>query len=400
MLTSHLSNPTENAADYFHPNSLSVKDLDLMLLTQGWSAYNWSDILYFAPVAEYEFENGIKAIITNDRDKVKNWVAFPHQGIELKKFNTTDDNKTYSTNSLFPHQEDRLIIGEIDKRGDFKEPFFKNQIEFSPTEIPNFDGIDKRLGYKIPSVTSLASVVNFDFSLPLDKKTITLDEVVVSENKVEDLRLKQLIDFSFGQVTVFDEKLRKRWPNVLFFLGTRPGFRVLFGRSGLDPIIVNIVPNLPPPSIYLDGTPLQSPLLNGQNDLSLLVGLRTVDIAYIEVNRFGLGEGVRGTGGAIRIFTRSDYTADAKKPYGYLNYEYPLTFDRPDEYAVPVYNSYTDDSYLKYGVLGWFPNLSINDSDTVKLKLPKTNLERIKVNIQGFADNGNLISEKQFIQIP
>ncbi|MEO0572355.1 MAG: hypothetical protein AAF039_11675, partial [Bacteroidota bacterium] len=356
LLTPYLSSPTENTADYFYPNSLSAEDLDLMLLIQGWSAYDWSNIIYFSPTQEYEFENGIKAILTKNRGKLKNWVAFPHQGIELKKLNTTDDNRTYSTNALFPYQEDRLIISEIDKRGNLKGPVFKGNIQFFPSTIPNFNGMGKRLGFKIPFATSFVSNGEFDFSLPLDKKTIALDEVVVSEDKVEDLRLKQLIDFSFGEVTVFDSKLRKQWPNIISFLQGQVGFQVINRNNELT--IVNRVTG--PPIVYLDGTPIQSPLLQGNNDLSLLIGLRSEDIGYVEVNRFGIGEGANGAGGVIRIFTRSDYSTNAKKkPYGYLNYAYPLTFNRPDEYAVPVYNSYTDDSYLKYGVLGARPGPSV-----------------------------------------
>ncbi len=399
LLAPHLSNPIENAADYFYSKNLSAKDIDLMLLTQGWSAYDWSNIMYFSPTPEYEFEKGIKATIVNKKGKVKNWIAYPHQGVELKRFRPSNENATYAINALFPVQGDRLLISEINKKGDLKEPLISNTIQFSPHEIPRIDGVGKQLGYKNPFDAPTNSGEGFGFALPFDTKRIALEEVTVSENKIEDQRLKQLIDFSFGKVTVFDEKLRKKWPNVLTFIGMQPGFRVLYAASDAQPVIVNTVPSLPLPSVYLDGAPLQSPLIGGTDDLSLLEGLRTTDIEYVEVNRFGLGEGARGAGGAIRIFTRSDYSDGAKKPYGYLDYEYPLTFNRPDEYAIPLYNSYADISYLQYGVLGWFPNLNVKDANTLKFKIPKTDLESIKLNIQGFSNEGDLFSEERYIQL-
>jgi len=174
-------------------------------------------------------------------------------------------------------------------------------------------------------------------------------------------------------------------------------------RTGRDSrgklTIVNVLPMRPPPAVYLDGAPLQSPMLNGTGDLSMLDGLRTEDIDYIEVNIMGLGEGLNGAGGVIRIFTRGYYFNEPKKPYEYSEFDYPLTFDRPDDYAVPLYSSYTNDAYLKYGVVGWFPNLAVGNGGEVKFTVPSRQLEGLRLNIQGFSNKGDLFSETLSVQI-
>lgn len=397
VFSPHLLKGVENANAHLVDVTLDDKDLDIALLNQGWSAYNWANIIHFLPKPEFEFEKGISATITMKRNKTRNFIAFPHQGIELRRFNSLDTEAIFTTDSLFPYQDDKLRISELSKKGDFNQPYIDGEIEFLPIEIPSMKSLSKALGYKRNKGDQVEVTSDvLEFALRLDEKTIELEEVVVSENKVEDLRLKNLIDFSFGNVTIFDDKLRKRWPDVFSFLRMQPGFKVLTTGPN-ETVILNILPNVPLPSIYLDGAPLQSPILK-LNDLSLLEGLRTTDIDYIEVNRSGLGEGVRGAGGAIRIFRRTDYSDDFE-PYKYSDFEYPLTFSKPDRYSVPVYNSYDHPKYFKYGVVGWFANLALGENGEVKFKIPKIGLDTIKLNIQGVLANGEFISEERIIQL-
>ncbi|MDT0607431.1 hypothetical protein [Croceitalea rosinachiae] len=398
ILSSYLNSAIEDGSYYFKERVLVEKDLDLLLLTQGWSAYDWANIMYFLPKTKFEFEKGIKVSVVNKKKRAKNWVVFPHKGISLKKFQSFNEGMTYAIDSLFPYQNDKLRVSEINNRGDFTQPFFNREFEFSPVNIPEIDLFGKILSKKSKKNESvLVEDEKLDLTLPFDGKTITLEEVVVSEKRTEDLRLKNLQDFSFGEVTVFDDKERKKWPNVISFLGMQQGFKIRNNESG-ETIILNALPNMPLPTIYLDGAPLQSPILK-LNDLSLLERLRTTDIAYIEINRFGLGEGVRGAGGAIRIFTRSDYLDNSKKPYRYLDFEYPMTFDTPDSYVVPLYSSYSNESYLNYGVIGWFPNLSLDSNKEVIFTIPITDLDSIKLNIQGVLANGGFISEEKIIDL-
>jgi len=399
FLSNHLNNAIENVADYFYSETSSEKELDLALLTQGWSTYDWSKIMYFSPQTVFEFEKGIKATIFNRKKKNKNWFVLPNQGIELKKFKPQDSYSLFVFDSLFPYPNDKLKITEIAKNGKFYKPNLnRNTIEFLPNEIPQTNSSLKTLSLK-EFKTALTPVgKTLDFSLPMDTDIIALEEVVVTDKKIEDERLRILKTFSLGEVTVFDEQLRKKWFDVITFLNFQPSIHAVNNDVGKISIR-NILPGIPPPIVYLDGVLLQSPMLGGMDDLSLLDGLKTEDVDYIEVNSLGLGEGVNGGGGVIRIFTRGYYFNKPKIPYDYSEYGYPITFSRPDEYAVPVYSSYTNNHYFKYGVLGWFPNLSVHGANTVKFKIPHTNLESIKLNIQGFSNNGDIFSEERIIQV-
>ena len=396
LLSSHLQGGVEDADDYFIDGDLVDEDLDLMLLIQGWSVYDWSDINYFSPETEFVFEKGIKANLAFKGDKERNIFAYPNQGAVLRKFYQTNATTSYSVDSLYPIEGDKFRISEIDRKGKFNRPYLKGKIQFFPLQIPSLKTNGKALGYKTIDKTQISPNEEFTLALPIEENTIALDEVVVSGRIIKDARLKNLIDFSFGEVTVFDESQRMQFIDVLSFIQSRNGFQV-FGVAN-DLVIVNTRPFSGTPTVYLDGVVLQSGV-NRSNNLSLLEGLFTTDIAYIETNKSGLGEGLRGGGGVIRIFTRTDYSDYFKKPYEYLESDYPLTFNKPATYSIPFYSSYSNRQYLDYGVIGWFPNLRLNDKNEVRFTIPKTNLDSIKLYIQGMLDNGDFISEKRIISL-
>ena len=382
LLSSHLSGAVENADDYFKERKTLVdKDLDLVLIVQGWSAYDWSAINYFSPPAEYEFEKGIKVKLTNKKQKARNFIAYPHQGVTLKKLDPSDSNMFFLTDSLYPFKEDKLRISRIDKKGNFIKPFAyaDEKVKFYPFQIPSVATNGKALGYKTIDKSQIGLNEEFTLALSIDENIIALDEAVVIENKIKDEQLRTLKAHSFGEVIVFDEKIRNQNIDALAFLSKlrlKGSPAIYLNNVRLNPVI----PNAPP------------------NALAPLDGLFSSDIGYVEVNATGLGEGGKSGGRpVVRFFTRVDYSDEFIKPYEYLDFDYPLTFDRPTNFSIPYYSSYSNRQYLQYGVIGWFPDLSLNDKNEVEFKIPTTILDSIKLHIQGVLDNGNFISEERVI---
>ena len=400
LLSSYLRGAVENADDYFKEGTTVDEDLDLLLSIQGWSAYDWSKIKYFSPKPEFEFEKGISARIANGIKKVRNFYAYPNEGAELRRFRPDSINEVYAIDSLFPNKGDKLKISEIDGKGNFIQPFLYKKIKFYPLQIPSVETNGKALGYHRDIKIDEEVNETFKLTLPIDENTIALNEVVVTEDKIKDRRLKNLIDFSFGDVTVFNEKLRNENVDFFTFLRKQVGFKVITEGAGSSTIL-NTIPGLPLPTVYLDGIEIQSPRNGAFNNLGSLEGLFGAEIDYVEVNRFGVGEGARGGGGVIRVFTREGYDdySDDNRSLKYLDFDYPLTFDRPDTYLVPYYSSYSNRQYLDYGVIGWFPTLSLNSKNEVKFTIPKTGLDHIRLYIQGLSENGDFISEERVISL-
>lgn len=385
LLQTHFNKGTENAADYFTEKSDFEKNLDILLLMQGNSVYDWTNITNFPSKLRYDFEKGIKVVLVKKRMKNENYVALPHKGNELRYMQPFPLENSFSVDSLFPYQTDKFKISEVKADGRFIKPILKNALNFFPSKIPKVQ-LSQDLFYYKPISKEVITPLGEEWNmlLPMKDNIIALDEVVVSENRVNDQRLKNLQDFTFGKVIVFDDDMRKRFPDIITFLQMQNGVSI---TTKMDSITTNIA------HVYLDGVTIKSPVLRN-NDLSLLLGLSTQDIDYVEVNRFGVGEGIRGYGGALKIFTRSDYTNPAKKRFQYLDVPYPLTFSKPKKYVTPLYSSYTNETYEKYGVVAWLPDLKLNSDGVVNFTIPASTLSDIELDIQGMTTNGGLISEK------
>ena len=59
LLQPYVKGFIENTNYYFNTSKNKSKDLDLLLLTQGWSKYNWGNIFNNTPTDNFNFENGI-----------------------------------------------------------------------------------------------------------------------------------------------------------------------------------------------------------------------------------------------------------------------------------------------------------------------------------------------------
>ena len=116
------------------------------------------------------------------------------------------------------------------------------------------------------------------------------------------------------------------------------------------------------------------------------------DIDYIEINRGGVGEGIRGGAGVIRIQTKTDTRSNVKPEKLYQEYKIPLTFGTPVEYYSPKYGDFNSAFFRDYGVITWVPNLNI-DENNVYFKVPDYGFP-IKVHVEGVVNGGELVSEQ------
>ena len=53
-------------------NRKKLNELDLLLLTQGWSKYDWNNIFKKPPINNFEFENGIDVTVNLNNSLKKN----------------------------------------------------------------------------------------------------------------------------------------------------------------------------------------------------------------------------------------------------------------------------------------------------------------------------------------
>ena len=63
------------------------------------------------------------------------------------------------------------------------------------------------------------------------------------------------------------------------------------------------------------------------------------------------------------------------------------------------YNSTLSQGFLYYGVINWIPTLLTDQKNSSQIDVPNFNQKKIKIIIEGFTYNGELISETQIIDL-
>ena len=90
-------------------------DLDNLLLTQGWSSYNWSEIFNFTPNYSNIFEQGISVKINNIKDNTVLIHRLSNRNSEILSPNNS--SKSIRASEFFPQNKENLFVSEIDKKG-------------------------------------------------------------------------------------------------------------------------------------------------------------------------------------------------------------------------------------------------------------------------------------------
>jgi hypothetical protein len=256
-------------------------------------------------------------------------------------------------------------------------------------EIPSLTNVYNSLNYKN------TSAFKYDSSMPiLDEswnKIESLDTVLLSTTKEKD-RIEKIKRLNHGTVSVFDDHKRKTTPDLSTFL-TSVNWISMQNPLNLTLSIRNGRPLAPPPVIYLNDMII--------NDLSFLIDLDMTMIDYIITDKEGLGEGMRGGGGVVKIYTNymlriREYSTSWESSQAL---DFPLSFSESKRFYTPLYSSYTNNFFQNYGVIDWFPICNSVKNNTIEINVLDTKNKQIMLFIEGVANNGAFISEEKIITI-
>ena len=371
------------------PNRIVDYNLDLLLLTQGWSKYSWNSIFNSKPKDVYERKNGFSQTITINEKIPKNVES-------LLLFNTI-----YNNEKVFPLDDSNPKTFSLDNRYLFKG------------ETQEFSFITKSKRFKKPKliISSTANVASdrLDesyFTLPIAERRTTkldmdsnrfyanflngelLDEVLIkAEKKEEGLQQNYVNSFADNKVKV-DEDFVNNYPLLSDYLSYR-GFLVSDngGSFSIRPLARTSINGSNTPAVFLNGVLL--------NDLSILAGSRTSDFEEIVIDKTGYGGGLQGANGFIRLTYRLTplFTNPGDQPLStpYTQIEAKIGFEPPKAFYNPEYTFYNSDAFQSVGTVAWFPNITVEPGADHYLDIIDTGLDTLTLFIEGITDEGNLI---------
>jgi hypothetical protein len=385
LLQPYINGYIENGAYYFQNIDRKKKyELDNLLITQGWSSYEWNTIFNKPPTNTYVFENGIGFQANINSKKSNQFLMFALKENKGDVFLVGDNEKQFIKTGLFPRDQEKLNIGEVNKKGKMDKPNI--YIQFSPSKIPEYINSYEILKPNPISYTVATQIQPFASSIL--NETQQLDEVVI-EARREETRIENLERRARGKLDFFDDNKRRSNRSLAQYL-SRKGF-VTSDYGGLLTIQVRnpTTPNNVTPVVFLNGTLV--------SDFGFLATFDMNSVDYIEINKSGLGEGMRGGAGVIKLWT--DPNIQFRKKYGenYKDFDFPLTFSKAKTFYTPKYNFYTSQFFKEYGVIGWKPNVTIDADGIARFQVFDTTNDSIKIHIEGMDSDGNFIIDEKII---
>ncbi len=395
-LESYVRGFVQDAWYYFASNNTKVdEDLDNLLITQGWSSYDWNNV-FVKKEPQYFFEHGIDvtAQVNNKKEK-QSYIFYPLKN-NASKVLTADKSNTFQHKDLFPEGDEKYRISILESETSFQKP--ELYLRFSLSSIPQLN----TRGVRVPFRNNLLieDVLDNNYTIPFIGKgegRELLNEIVVS-SKTDATRTEKIKNRSYGRVEFFDDKKRVGGYYLHMYLAGKG----IVGRESetqkTKQIVYNFYDRLSlngktnRVDIYVDD------ILYNSHDYFKFYSLEVVD--YIEINRGGLGSGLLGGRTVVKIVTDPSMILKRKTSYNsFGEYPFPITFSPKKKFYTPIYPSHNSVFYRKYGVISWQPEVTLNAYGEATFKIPDLYKGEVNLYIEGVVNGNKLISQTKTIEV-
>ncbi|MCB7482487.1 T9SS type A sorting domain-containing protein [Christiangramia sediminis] len=389
LLEPYLRGNIQHPAYYFSEDFSERRrmyDLDLLLLTQGWSKYEWNDIFKSESKEILERKQGfsIKGTIFKRNTKKENELFLRNEASGEFGIINIQPNNTFEIENLFIEDSTQFSIGLLnDRNSKLSKPSVRFQVypEVLNSSL-NMDQLDKVLS--VPTERVLSNIPeNFVSSSQM------LDTVVINGRKKKDdkdsktgNRLSALAD-----EFIIDEKDEMSYYYITDLIAQN-GFVVRRTPASVEirsrvPFSLSGQP--PRPIIYLNGARLIG-------DLGILYNITTSQVESVYINKSAsAGRGLNEGGGVIEINLKKGSSNSGNR--NTLNSIIANNgYETQKRYYNPKYNSYSSKLFEDYGSIDWKSEIFM-DSAFIDFKILNTLQKNIKLYMEGFTGNGELISE-------
>ncbi|HEX8314882.1 MAG TPA: hypothetical protein VF609_07815 [Flavisolibacter sp.] len=408
LLTGDLKGYIHNPAWYFlNQNDTTRIALDNLLLTHGWSRFNWKKVLTGEVAPQQAFDDihllKISGTVKDARGKeVKGGKLNLY--IESKDSTTQTYDITVTQNghflldSLLFYGPTRIFYNYFDDKDQQPAILHTDSVK----DLLHTPLQDKMVSIAFTHLPATEVARRYEFTKEGEEKVKELESITLQAKATNKKPVEQVNEkFSSGAFRAMGkiniDNMNQPTPNksinvVDFSLNQ---IRQLLIEGGQ---IVNIK-NMSlgtgqkwPVAIFLDETPA---------DISALRGFRMDEIALIKFYEPGfVGAGTSGPGGALAIYTKKSRPDDVRpaKMNSITHNGFSITkeFYQPD-YSIPAAKNISTDYR---STLYWNPNVYM-DSENKKIKVRFFNNDyskKLRLVVEGFAADGKLIHIEKMIE--
>ena len=406
----------DDAQYYFNEdNPERASDLDLLLLTEGWSSYNWNTIFNLQPQQIYNFERGISVRVNVPKTKYDTFVLYTTDSDESSAIQIGKDQSYFERINLFPSADENIQIAALDKKNKPKK------VGFAPVFFPR---VIPKLSNEV-QVSTILDQPFFDYPLENDYLDLssegyeTLEEVILYANYRKEKIRKNYKD---GDIFIFDDELKKEYfelgpflrsqdfiyNNVMrqqftqatfdatrFSTSPRNGYSIVgYPITATEIYIDNVRVWLPWDAVVFETDAIDYVVIDKKVNLN---GLGTAGIGQFSGNGFDSDNAWY----MASVYVHTNQNAYFKKMDAkmYNQFELPLAFESQRSFYTPRYPVYNARFFEEYGVLNWQSNITPDTNGIFSIKIPSTYKKDVSVFIEGVVDSDTFISKKVNLEV-
>ena len=389
FLNAYLESPeTDNFSYYDTNNNNRFNEMDLLMLNQNHSKYDWKNIKSNPPQKIYPFDIGVAI-----RGKVTD-VLKPNANFKIALFSLKDNvsdetplenNGEFAFENFYAKDSTVFLFQMMNTKNNVLKANMVARV--NRNEPPCTFNLKTHKNHCLPEKKEEKTIV---FTLPKsDNSIINLDEITVKNN----YKKKVFVHKSDMSINSTAYKIGDReFGNVLDFI-TRHGYRII--QDSLNNVSVQsnrrTIPGSDrnPPAVYVDNDLVF--------DYSYLADVFLVDVDEIYIDQSGFSNTSMRNNGVIKIFLKKDRT-----PKNYFNTKLSSLLITKGFATCPTFKN-TDfasqQAFYNFGTLYWSANFSTTEESKFQIQFPRDNQKAIQVLIEGFLEDGQFISEMKTIPI-
>lgn len=364
LLKADLKGNIENPDYYFQDDPNNHKDIDVLMLTQGWRKFSWNFILQDTiPFSPYPVETDLR--ISGRIAKYLLDISVQNAEVTLTMlnnfndvFNTRSGHRGYFEFAGLDYYDTLDVLIEARTQYDRKNILIL-------------------LDEALPMGTDFFAFKNFYLDSLAKKRKAEYTkyvEPVPDPNKPHDFKLYSRAD----QTVKFDQPYSSTYTNVMDALkGRVPGL-----TSGQNGAMIR-----GPSSFYGSNEPLY--LVDGmETDYRGIQSVNVNDIEYVDILKGPSAAiyGIRGSNGVIAVYTKKGfYYKRGEIRFKMLGYHRPKVFYSPKYGANESVNEYSDLRKTVY----WKPDIKTDQEGKAHISFYQSDIvDEFEVQLEGMSKNG------------
>ncbi|KAF2515276.1 hypothetical protein [Flavobacterium foetidum] len=386
-LNAYLEKPENDTYFYFDPDNIRRRqDIEFLLLNQKRGKYLWENIKSGAPKISFEFEKGVTIngkVDSELKPNPKNKISLVALKNNLFDQTTINQNNDFKFEHLFVQDSTFLALQITNDKNATLNTKVEARISRNEPRFVLGPSFEKAL---CPITKATDNVFNFQ---PPTTKGTDLKEVTIKNTFKKEVFTHKADMSPMAQAFKFGDKDYGTVLNFLSFHGYKTGVNTNDGEVYIkDSRSSYLGDSAGSPNVYIDNL-----LVFDFNQL-FNITLNQIDEIYID--KSGSSDISTAGHGTIKIFMKTGQNNNSFKAK-FTTLIATKAFAQNFIYKSAPFENQQEFNY--FGTLNWSPNIDLSDHSDYQIKIPKNQQKEIQVLIEGFSDEGQLISEVKKVSV-